>query len=723
VISAEIEPPPPPERCGWWGNLVGLYRTFQVCRFSLVVAVLGAVVFIFVPQGVEILRALGEESTFHILGAGTPVVVKWTAIILGAFTWSLASWYACRVLLSFDFSADRGAPQRSLAPWCQQLNGWLRVHLPRLLGIAPLLLLAIGLWHASTTYGDEAASGAPGWLRGYAFVCVCLAGLLYVFFIVRLPIYLHVSLSAPHAALLRGNKRYLADLDPDTVVALAAAALLSLVLLVAFSVNAVFFGAGVGPGAVLLFAAACWVFWGSACVYVFERFRIPVLTLALLWAALCSLWNDNHHVRTLPPSALKRPRVGPAFVAWHARMAGYTQEAVHPLFIVATEGGGIRAGYWTGTVLGMLEDEAARQHLPDFAEHVFAISAVSGGSLGAAAFDAALADGPTGPITPRLQKLLSEDYLGPPLAAMLYPDLLQRLLPYPFASLDRGIWLEKSWEQGGRRDLGNDRFAHNFNDLWTQHDPKVGYLPALFLNGTSVESGQRVIASNFRIDHRFLDGIDASVKVAVGDAANCDVPLSTAAHGSARFTYVSPAGRFADGTHIVDGGYFENSGSTTALEILRSVEGNIARENMHDVRPYIIMISNNPLSEPSGGRNLQSTAPATKLDQNKHDPKAFLEDLLAPVQALTNTRDAHDSYAQLALREAQKYRDVAYFGLSPSAIPLPLGWMLSGTSAQEMDYQAQHASAVDGKDNPAAFAEVLKLLNGSAAQTAATAGN
>src|SRR5437763_8070781 len=48
---------------------------------------------------------------------------------------------------------------------------------------------------------------------------------------------------------------------------------------------------------------------------------------------------------------------------------------------------------------------------------------------------------------------------------------------------------------------------------------------------------------------------------------------STAAHLSARFTYVSPAGSLRKrsekeiAAHVVDGAYFENSGTATALEI------------------------------------------------------------------------------------------------------------------------------------------------------------
>src|SRR5438105_14821751 len=80
--------------------------------------------------------------------------------------------------------------------------------------------------------------------------------------------------------------------------------------------------------------------------------------------------------------------------------------------------------------------------------------------------------------------------------------------------------------------------------------------------------------------------------------AGCHIPLSTAAHMSARFTYVSPAGRFPDGTYIVDGGYFENSGATAALEIVTRINEWCAFKHITDVDPKIIMISNNPRRPP-----------------------------------------------------------------------------------------------------------------------------
>src|SRR5439155_10310858 len=142
-----------------------------------------------------------------------------------------------------------------------------------------------------------------------------------------------------------------------------------------------------------------------------------------------------------------------------------------------------------------------------------------------------------------------------------------------------------------------------------------------------------------------------------------DVPLSTAAHMSARFTYVSPAGRFAtDGTHVVDGGYFENSGAATALDILRQVNNEL-RQNagLRAIIPQIIMISNNPLGVASGSRDLTMTKQALKnvtrsaaAEAAQREPGTFLEDALAPVYALRSTRDARGEHAPKVIGQAQR---------------------------------------------------------------------
>ncbi len=441
--------PPGPPRLSIWRDVVDLYRQFRVCRFSFFVALVGGYVFLGVAQGVEVLRSLGEESTFKVLESGPLPAIKWSGIVVGTLMWALVGWYSCRVLLDFDYCTGEG-DGRPPGPRLEKWQRRLREHLPRVFGVVPLLIMAAGFWHASTTYDKNAPNDAPGWLRAYAVGCVVIAAVLYWLLVYRLRFLGLQPAGAPRFSVPHGVKRGWGELDGGTRLALIVMTIISFVVLGLFSFNPIISAGMLGSGSVLLFAAAGWVFWGSVCVYVFERSRFPLITFLLLWAAVCSLSNDNHVVRTSAPDGFHRPKVEEAFAAWRANAAKFTREPVHPLFIVATEGGGIRAAYWTATVLGKLEDGTVAEHRPDFAEHVFAISAVSGGSLGAAAFDAALAGRRGGPIRPGLRKMLGEDFLAPPLAALLYPDFMQRFIFHPFPALDRGRWLERAWEKGGR---------------------------------------------------------------------------------------------------------------------------------------------------------------------------------------------------------------------------------------------------------------------------------
>src|SRR5207249_7546050 len=65
------------------------------------------------------------------------------------------------------------------------------------------------------------------------------------------------------------------------------------------------------------------------------------------------------------------------------------------------------------------------------------------------------------------------------IAAMFYPDLIQRFLPFRILFLDRGRWLERSWENAWRNTMQTDRFAKPFLDLWQDRHL---YVPSLLLN-------------------------------------------------------------------------------------------------------------------------------------------------------------------------------------------------------------------------------------------------
>jgi len=214
------------------------------------------------------------------------------------------------------------------------------------------------------------------------------------------------------------------------------------------------------------------------------------------------------------------------------------------------------------------------------------------------------------------------------------------------------------------------------------------------LNGTSVETGKRIITSDLLIRSRsvtdgvltnengeFIDVIPAADKLQ-GKA----IRLSTAVHQSARFTYFSPAGRFSDGTRIVDGGYFENSGAATLMNALDAVRRHIGadREKWAGIEPTLILIDNDPLP-----------MPGAKTDSPR--PYRFLPETLSPVYAMLNTRDARCSYASQEILNdaAERGTHVFEFHLydrdqQNGGLPLPLGWTLSGDAIAEMNAQLPH---------------------------------
>ncbi len=181
----------------------------------------------------------------------------------------------------------------------------------------------------------------------------------------------------------------------------------------------------------------------------------------------------------------------------------------YPVYIVAAEGGGISAAYHVAAVLARLQDRC-----PNFAQHVFAISSVSGGSLGAAVFGGlseAMAQNapPTEcqrhPASKEFERLtddlLAEDHLSPLIWGLLFPDFLQRFFPFEIPSLDRARWLERSFEFSWRHFVPSFYFEQPFLKRYRPGNA----VPALFMNTTEVGTGQRIVLTGYELDQR-VDG-------------------------------------------------------------------------------------------------------------------------------------------------------------------------------------------------------------------------
>ena len=321
--------------------------------------------------------------------------------------------------------------------------------------------------------------------------------------------------------------------------------------------------------------------------------------------------NANHGVRTLdpaPPAAerdLKR-----LFGSWYNSRKDRKAFKQYPVYIVATAGGGYYAAYHAARVLARLQDQC-----PNFAQHVFAISGVSGGSLGAGVFSSLVerfspeqipdqcGQSDATRYTDAVEAYFKNDFLSPILFYALGADLVQRFLPFAVPAYDRALGLEyaieRAWsdvEPSQGLSAGPNPLQAPFRSRWVfEKSP-----PALMLNTTRVNTGQRVLFSPFRL---------LTTEPAWSEAAQTpwqlgftrDVPTSTAIGLSARFPIVSPAGDFEGAEfdwslrshkrHIslVDGGYFENSGTATAMDLFAVLDAAV-NENKLPISLRLIVI-------------------------------------------------------------------------------------------------------------------------------------
>jgi hypothetical protein len=190
----------------------------------------------------------------------------------------------------------------------------------------------------------------------------------------------------------------------------------------------------------------------------------------------------------------------------------------------------------------------------------------------------------------------------------------------------------------------------------------------------------------------FRDAYDLYALIAPGS----ELRTSTAVHTSARFTYLSPAGTLADGSHLVDGGYFENFGAVTAREALKAGIDRMGRA----VRPVAILISNDP---ELGERDLPASNPQPPRGAKG---ASWAAEALSPLRALLHTRDARGLLAASELREIAEQNGGRYFQFrlckEPGRTDPALGWVLSDDSEDLM--RAQLRSSACGN------AEQLRLL-------------
>jgi len=380
------------------------------------------------------------------------------------------------------------------------------------------------------------------------------------------------------------------------------------ICLFSLSFSSIRFAELMGPMAVALMAFGILAggFNGINMISLHVRFNVFVLLCLLAWLS-DAVFPDQYRVQ-LTKSPKKnfyshRETYSRYFEKWVDERAGaINASATFPVYIVLSDGGASRSGYWVASVLGSWEDTALRENRHDsFGNHLFCLSGASGGSVGNATFYALLkynADDVS--YRARARAFLKNDFLSYTMAHYMGPDLLHHLVKVPFEN--RADALAHTFARYSEDSLYR-AFGKNVSELIDT----TGRLPIFFFNVTSVRKGKPAVVSSIRLNG-FSERIDILDKVDSTREQNedhGDITFGNATLLSARFPYVSPAGKILK-DYYVDGGYFDNSGSGIVQELILGVQSIIknekdsSRQNLYKkLRFKVVHISNTPKSKPS----------------------------------------------------------------------------------------------------------------------------
>ncbi|KRQ14670.1 hypothetical protein [Bradyrhizobium manausense] len=758
-----------------------LLHVLSVMLAPILLCAVTALLLLYPDQMKEVYRAIAQDLAFSE-GGGLEVLLDYREVVLAASGLSLlgATFWLVARLLSLKFS-DAATNDSLLA---RMAGRWV----PILLAVLPLLCASWGVWHARTA--PSSATSAKGvilsWMKDFygampetiwrivsghignridsyrAFfseISVALIGVaaaLSILFVFLERLSNKETLSSKDHFLVRRQRfvLYAALLTLIVSIYLFPVALSQILgVIFIFSIFMIFLTLVMGQLS----------FWSQKMNFPFLGILV-VLGLTFEFVGL----NDDHKLRAVSATvhsgteaaAAPAPTLKAEFARWYASRADRAyyeaKKSPYPIYVVSAEGGGIYAAYHAASFLGALQDQC-----PSFAHHLFAISSVSGGSLGASLFAAIasqagaakmqstagnpcrgdkpahLKPGQIDENSDRFFDIMADqvfghDLLSPLVASMLFPDFLQRFLPYPINGFDRARSIEDAFE--GAWDDTLDKLRKKSLGFWQDkvnilsqpyrsHWRADGSSPALLLNTTEIATGRRRVISPFVFAEdklRFLPIWNEPWAVTLkSDKLVRDIPLSTAAIVSARFPWVTPAGWFYDvpfesgrrqpilhdgkplleEIQLVDGGYFDNSGVFTALELIRSIKAAASEAGLsNSIRINLLVLTS-----------------AVGPDE----PPAHATEVSAPVQALLAARIAagratveealhgFDGHGETGVPNVDGPQSVRKVELRDVGYPLPLGWRLSQMTRMLMRTQSGDRALCDkirGASSPESYA-------------------
>ncbi len=588
---------------GWWACILGVALVLWIVRVPVVTTLFGWVLLGATPQAQDLFHEFLDLSPWTLLR------MFWFQLVL-TMVWAIPTHYAARMLVN----TDPRRPASDMAPCLKGAAMWV----PRLLGLLTFLAVEFAIWRSyesmPTLDQSDVKERAEHALMAMALL-VAAGAVAYSVWVSKRPRNFRPTGLLGHLNARLGG--FWQAISPGRVPGSPDEEGRDIGRFILISVFAIFLGIFLGGadhiGALFPRAMAVPFILGGSLPFlsyvsgVGRQTRAPLITgLFALIAVLAATLGDNHSVRRVASKSLPPMLVEDAVDLWmrenrcNPKAPNAVMTCPRPI-IVAAAGGASRAGFMTASIIGyFLQPWDAAQHglsIKDVRNRIFAISSVSGGSMGAVMVTAALSAGhPDNDHPPCVQgpvdqwwganinfwrdcfeALTSGDFLTADFLGFAFNDML------PFALRDRAAVLEDSW-----RNRFNEVVpaAHNTAEVRCQGldcpflslRPRSGHwIPLLVLNGTSETTGGRILTTPLAMTYTprakcptavasgtcplfveadsFHDLLNTTVtRARWGDqlgfleryllrgTEGADVRVSTAAHNSARFPFISPSG-------------------------------------------------------------------------------------------------------------------------------------------------------------------------------------
>lgn len=701
--------PPVPR---WWQCVLDVALILWVLRVPATTTLLGWLLLCFAPQAQDLFTEYTDLSD------------TWLRMLLFVLVltvlWALPTHYAARLLVNSDTRLPaNGTP-------CLKCAG---VYLPRLLGLLTFVAVEVSVLRSymniPTLEEKDVVQRVEHGLLMLAVLVAFGAGAYLAWIYLRPRNFrprgllgrLNAKLGWFWQAVSPGRKSGSADEEGRDFGRLILAAVFVIFALI-FWVGADRVAGWFPRSMAIPFILGGWLPFLTYLSGLGRQRRAPLITgLAVLVAVAAVVFGDNHSVRRMAAKEIAPLKIEDAIDLWMTENGCNPKTSNAPVpscprpIIVAAAGGASRAGFMMASMIGyFLDTDQADSYgikgpnSKDVRNRLFAISAVSGGAMGAVMVTAALdAASPAADKPPCvnaavdqwwgakvnnwrdcLEALTSGDFLTAGFLGFAFNDAL------PFAFRDRAAVLEDSWGNRFRdvvpkaKEDAKTSGCGGVDCSFLSLRPKPGHwIPLLVLNGTSEAIGRRILTTPLAMSymppgqcptavaakpcplfveadsfHQLLrtqnasrherDRLGMSGQFLYSKPQDNDIRSSTAALNSARFPLISPPGSIRNQEYrlvdrIVDGGYFENYGTLTARELALALHA-IAPQ----LKPLVIVISNDPADQ------LGPTDDVANDPQVPSRPTAtageVLSEVTAPITTVFNTRTAHGVQAVDALR-------------------------------------------------------------------------